>query len=212
MLIYCHLSVEVWQMLGIVWLVKYYVQINIDLRFEQGLMSFDVKVISNVVCWRCETLWVSWESIVMCDWFLDVVTCISLDYCGRRLMSGSRDRTAMIWDVTAQVTHFIHHTWHIHHLYLFAHKISLHGQFLQTTKFIMYCWSCSSARFVIMRLWFIPYMRLLHSNVNTDCHRYWVSYHWKLGSKRAWREYTGPVFVVMQLRLVSSWVKPGYLI
>ena len=34
---------------------------------------------------------------------LDVVTCISLDYCGRRLMSGSRDRTCMIWDVTPQV-------------------------------------------------------------------------------------------------------------
>ena len=34
---------------------------------------------------------------------LDIVTCISLDYCGHRLISGSRDRTCMIWDVTLQV-------------------------------------------------------------------------------------------------------------
>jgi len=34
---------------------------------------------------------------------LDIVTCISLDYCGHRLISGSRDRTCMIWDTTPQV-------------------------------------------------------------------------------------------------------------
>ena len=35
---------------------------------------------------------------------IDIVTCISLDYCGHRLISGSRDRTCMIWDTTPQVS------------------------------------------------------------------------------------------------------------
>ena len=39
----------------------------------------------------------------LCVELLDVVTCVSLDYCGRRLISGSQDRTCMIWDVTPQV-------------------------------------------------------------------------------------------------------------
>jgi len=42
-------------------------------------------------------------SVCVCVQLLDVVTCVSLDYCGRRLISGSRDRTCMIWDVTPQV-------------------------------------------------------------------------------------------------------------
>jgi len=36
-------------------------------------------------------------------YLLDIVTCISLDYCGHRLISGSQDRTCMIWDTTPQV-------------------------------------------------------------------------------------------------------------
>ena len=34
---------------------------------------------------------------------LDVVTCLALDNCGRHLVSGSRDTTVCVWEITQQV-------------------------------------------------------------------------------------------------------------
>ena len=33
----------------------------------------------------------------------DIVTCVSLDYCGSHVITGSRDTTCMIWEVIHQV-------------------------------------------------------------------------------------------------------------
>lgn len=33
----------------------------------------------------------------------DIVTCLATDYCGIHLISGSRDTTCMIWQITQQV-------------------------------------------------------------------------------------------------------------
>jgi len=36
--------------------------------------------------------------------FTDIVTCVSLDRSSRRLISGSRDTTCMIWEIVHQVS------------------------------------------------------------------------------------------------------------
>lgn len=35
--------------------------------------------------------------------YLDIVTCLAIDYCGIHLISGSRDTTCMIWQIVQQV-------------------------------------------------------------------------------------------------------------
>ena len=43
------------------------------------------------------------NAFYICFLRLDVVTCVALDYCGSHLVTGSRDTTCMIWEVTYQV-------------------------------------------------------------------------------------------------------------
>lgn len=59
-------------------------------------------------CMHVVTLWeISLK--YLCDNFLvsflylDIVTCLAIDYCGIHLISGSRDTTCMIWQIVQQV-------------------------------------------------------------------------------------------------------------
>ena len=48
-------------------------------------------------CWK---LAVSFRAFVFCA---DIITCLSLDHCGRHLITGSRDTTCMVWEIQQQV-------------------------------------------------------------------------------------------------------------